>query len=77
MADKNGAAEFRSVTVGEWIDERCIIGAGIKDGDQVVVDGGMKLSPGIPVKAVPLPDRGPSVKDKSAAVKSPDSGTKP
>ena len=50
VADKNSTAEFRSVTVGDWIDENCFISEGLKDGDVVVVDGGIKLAPNAPVK---------------------------
>jgi membrane fusion protein, multidrug efflux system len=53
VIDKDGTAEFRIVTVGDWIDDNCFISEGLKAGDQVVVDGGIKLAPNAPVKVVP------------------------
>jgi membrane fusion protein (multidrug efflux system) len=41
------------VTVGDWVGQDWIIKAGLKAGEQVIVDGFMKLTPGMPVKVVP------------------------
>src|SRR5260221_1183105 len=46
----NSAAEIRPVAVGEWSGDAWIITAGLKAGDQVIIDGLMKLGPGAPVK---------------------------
>lgn len=51
--DKDGKAELRPVTVGEWYGDQWFINAGLKPGDQVVVDGGLRLRPGAVVKATP------------------------
>jgi len=46
-------AEARPVITGDWLEHDWIISQGLKAGDQVVVDGFMKLAPGAPVKPVP------------------------
>ncbi|MDQ5987297.1 MAG: Multidrug efflux pump [Syntrophus sp. SKADARSKE-3] len=54
VVDKNNQAEFRNVTVGDWYGDSCFISDGLKASELVVVDGGMKLAPGIPVKSTPV-----------------------
>lgn len=56
---KEGKAELRPVTIGDWSGNDIFINEGLRAGDQVVVDGGLTLSPGIPV----------TVKDASATQK--------
>ncbi len=48
-------AEARPVQVGQWSGEEWIISSGLKPGDQVIVDGVMKIGPGAPVQ-VAAPD---------------------
>lgn len=48
-----GLAELRPVTVGDWVGQDWIITQGLKAGEQVVVEGIVKLMPGMPVKVVP------------------------
>ena len=58
VVDKEGKAEQRPVQVGDWYEESWFIAQGLSGGDQVVVDGGLRLAPGAPVKAtayVPKP----------------------
>jgi membrane fusion protein (multidrug efflux system) len=43
-------ADPRPVDVGNWSAEGWIINSGLKPGDQVIVDGVLKLGPGAPVK---------------------------
>ncbi|MGH8619281.1 MAG: efflux RND transporter periplasmic adaptor subunit [Burkholderiales bacterium] len=54
VVDKDGKAELRPVTVGEWYGDQWFINDGLKPGEQVVVDGGLRLRPGAPVKATPV-----------------------
>jgi len=54
VVTKEGKAELRPVVIGDWIGENIFIDQGLQAGDQVVVDGGLTLSPGIPVTAKPL-----------------------
>ncbi len=77
--DKDGKAEIRPVTVGEWHGNYWFINEGLKPGDQVVVDGGLRLRAGAMVKATPIEaaappgeatvDRSQSEKDKGKADK--------
>lgn len=46
---KEGKAEARPVTVGDWDGNEWFVFEGLKAGEQVVVDGGLLLSPGMPV----------------------------
>ncbi len=50
LVDKDGKAEHRPVTVGEWQGDDWLINEGLGAGDRVVVDGGMSLQPGVPVR---------------------------
>jgi membrane fusion protein, multidrug efflux system len=50
VVDAKGRAEARPVKVGEWSGASWIVTAGLKAGEQVIVDGVMKLGPGAPVK---------------------------
>jgi membrane fusion protein (multidrug efflux system) len=47
---KDGKAEPRPVTVGDWIGNDWFITSGLQAGDKVVVEGGMALRPGEPVR---------------------------
>lgn len=52
IANAQGLVEVRPVTVGEWVGQDWIIKEGLKAGERVIVDGFMKLAPGMPVKLV-------------------------
>jgi membrane fusion protein (multidrug efflux system) len=54
VIDKDGKAELRPVVVGEWYGDQWFINGGLKPGEQVVVDGGLRLRPGAEVKATPV-----------------------
>ncbi len=60
---KDGKAERRPVTMGDWVGDDWIVEQGLQAGDVVVVEGAIKLSPGAPVSVVPdkraVPDDGP------------------
>ena len=47
--------EMRDVVASDWKGSQWLIDAGLKAGDRVVVNGLMKIGPGAPVKAVPVP----------------------
>ena len=51
VVGKDNQAELRPVTVGEWKGEGWLISDGLVNGDKVVVDGGVRLTQGAPVKA--------------------------
>lgn len=52
-------AEARPVEIGDWNREGWIINAGLKAGDHVIVDGVMKIGPGVPVKVADAPAPNP------------------
>jgi membrane fusion protein (multidrug efflux system) len=54
VADKDGKAENRPVTVGDWVGNDWHIVEGLHAGDRVVVDGGLKLGAGAPLNVKPL-----------------------
>jgi membrane fusion protein (multidrug efflux system) len=52
IVDAESKAEFRPVSVGPLTGDQWLIAEGLKDGERIVVDGGLKLAPGVPVKAL-------------------------
>jgi membrane fusion protein (multidrug efflux system) len=50
VVDKDSKAEARLVEVGDWQNDEWIIAAGLNPGDKVIVDGVMKIRPGVPVQ---------------------------
>jgi membrane fusion protein, multidrug efflux system len=46
VVDKDGKAENRPVTVGDWSGDEWVVTEGLRAGERVVVDGGLKLGPG-------------------------------
>jgi membrane fusion protein (multidrug efflux system) len=52
VVDAESKAQFRPVTVGPLSGDMWLIAEGLKDGERIVVDGGLKLAPGVPVKAL-------------------------
>ena len=68
---KEGKAEARPVTVGNWNGDEWFVFEGLTAGEQVVVDGGLLLSPGMPVtikqaSAAPGPAHGAEPKKSPA-----------
>jgi len=51
---KEGKAEARPVTVGNWEGDEWFVFEGLKAGEQAVVDGGLLLSPGVPLSVKPF-----------------------
>ena len=54
VVTKDDKVELRPVTAGEWYGNDIFITDGLSAGDQVVVDGGLTLSPGDKVSAKPV-----------------------
>jgi membrane fusion protein (multidrug efflux system) len=52
VVDAESRAQFRPVTLGPLTGDLWLIAEGLKDGERIVVDGGLKLAPGVPVKAL-------------------------
>jgi len=55
LVDKDNKAAQREVEAGEWLGDNWLVSSGLKSGDRVVVDGVMRLAPGVPVKATAAP----------------------
>ncbi|HRP28624.1 MAG TPA: efflux RND transporter periplasmic adaptor subunit [Burkholderiaceae bacterium] len=49
LVDRDGKAEQRPVEVGDWYEDSWFINEGLHAGEQLVVDGGQRLSPGAKV----------------------------
>jgi membrane fusion protein (multidrug efflux system) len=54
VVDKDSKAENRPVIVGDWSGDDWVISEGLHEGDRVVVDGGLKLGPGVALNPKPL-----------------------
>jgi membrane fusion protein (multidrug efflux system) len=61
VVNKEGKAESRPVVVGDWMGNDWFISQGLHAGDQVVVDGGLALRPGEPVKIKAQASAGESI----------------
>ncbi len=78
VINKQSQAELRPVTVGEWKGEGWLIAEGLDTGEQVVVDGGIRLTQGAPVKAaVYVPAKTDAAAAKGAAAGSQAAGPAP
>jgi membrane fusion protein (multidrug efflux system) len=60
VVDAESKAEPRPLEVGDWTGDGWIINSGLKPGDRLIVDGVVRLGPGMPVKVAdgaggPLP----------------------
>jgi len=53
LVNKDGKAEQRPIVVGDWYREHWFVSEGLQAGDQLVVDGGMRLSSGATVTVKP------------------------
>lgn len=49
---KEGKAQQLPVQTGEWSGDNWVIRQGLREGDQVIIDGFMRLAPDVPVKIV-------------------------
>ena len=64
---KEVKTELRPVVIGDWYEDDIFISEGLRTEDQVVVDGGLTLRPGIPVTAKPLAaTQTPTAADKAS-----------
>jgi len=51
VVDGQGKANAREVGTGEWQGDQWVVSSGLRNGEKVVVDGAMRLSPGAVVAA--------------------------
>lgn len=54
IVNKENKADFRPVNVGDWQGENWFINDGLNSGDEVIVDGGITLHAGDPVKVTKI-----------------------
>jgi membrane fusion protein (multidrug efflux system) len=52
IVDAAGKAQVRPLQIGSMEGDDWLVEQGLKEGDKLVVDGGMKLRPDLPVKIV-------------------------
>jgi membrane fusion protein (multidrug efflux system) len=52
VLNSQGKAELRPLVLGDWLGDNWFVNEGLKPGDQLVVDGGQRLSPGATVIVV-------------------------
>ncbi|MCM8596314.1 efflux RND transporter periplasmic adaptor subunit [Accumulibacter sp.] len=50
LINAEGKAEQRPIVVGDWYREQWFVAEGLHDGDRLVVDGALRLSPGATVR---------------------------
>lgn len=53
---KDGKAESRMVQTGDWTGQNWLISNGLRAGEKIIVDGTVKLAPGVPVKSWAKPN---------------------
>jgi membrane fusion protein (multidrug efflux system) len=70
IVGKDDKAEQRPVVVGGWRGNYWFISEGLRSGDQVVVDGGLTLRPGMPVSSKPYESERESGKPSGISPKS-------
>jgi membrane fusion protein (multidrug efflux system) len=56
----NGTAELRVIKTPRAVGNQWLVTAGLKQGDQVIVDNLQRVRPGAPVKAAPAPQPPPA-----------------
>ncbi|WP_305073302.1 efflux RND transporter periplasmic adaptor subunit [Propionivibrio sp.] len=70
IVGKENKAEIRPVEAGDWTGGDVVISKGLTSGDQVIVDGVIKLGPGAPVQvSAPPAQQTPAAPDKPANAK--------
>jgi len=58
IVDKEGKAQQRQLTLDRAIGDEWIVSSGLEPGERVIVEGILKVKPGIPVKTVPFESSG-------------------
>lgn len=55
VVDKDGKAEYRTVTLGPVVDGLRVVRSGLKPGEKIVVNGLQRVRPGAPITAQTVP----------------------
>ncbi|WP_298672922.1 efflux RND transporter periplasmic adaptor subunit [uncultured Sphingomonas sp.] len=67
LVGKDGKVEQRVIQTTRTIGDSWLVTGGLKDGEKIVVEGGMMLRPGMPVKAVAYSPKDDAAPAKPAA----------
>lgn len=67
--DKKALA--RTITVSEQLGDKVIVDQGLKPGDQLVVEGGQKIRPGMPVTPQPYKEPAPAPQNQGSGAPAP------
>lgn len=54
IVDKQGIAQPRPLTLDRAIDDNWVVSSGLQPGDRIIVEGMLRVRPGMPVNAVPF-----------------------
>jgi membrane fusion protein (multidrug efflux system) len=57
VVDKENKVEVRTIEIDRAINDRWLVLTGLKEGEQVIIEGIQRIMPGIPVKPVPYSDQ--------------------
>lgn len=57
VVDKENKVEIRPIEIDRAIDDRWLVLRGLKEGEQVIIEGIQRIMPGIPVKPVPYSEQ--------------------
>jgi membrane fusion protein (multidrug efflux system) len=57
VVDKENKVEVRTIEIDRAINDRWLVLRGLKEGEQVIIEGIQRIMPGIPVKPVPYSER--------------------
>jgi membrane fusion protein (multidrug efflux system) len=72
IVDKEGKVQQRMLTLDRAIGNQWLVASGLAAGDRLIVEGGLKVKPGMPVKVVALETKaGPVGNGKQAAATAP------
>ncbi len=63
IVDEKGTVQQRIITLGNAVADAWLVSSGLQPGDRIIVEGAMKVKPGMSVKVVPFQNL---VKDKNA-----------
>lgn len=58
IVDKNSVVQQKQLTLDRPIGNKWLVSSGLEPGERVIVEGILKVKPGIPVKAVPFENGG-------------------
>ena len=57
VVDKENKVEVRTIEIDRAINDRWLVLRGLKEGEQVIIEGIQRIMPGIPVKPVPYSEQ--------------------